>query len=147
MYNAYLHHKLLKKSKDNSFELQKSVRLIENQQKLREKLLQKYQIRIAKRVIDMAVDPVPINNRNLTKSPKLMGDSIMRLRPRDSKARIHDAQEKNNVLDSHPITNPVNNFRPRNKEKEIQVEMKFTPKDRYQRLAEKWEADKDIIFS
>jgi hypothetical protein len=147
MYSAYLHNKLANRHRDQSIKIEKSARSIENQQKIREKLLKKYQIRLTRRVIDMAVDPVPVNSRELTKSPKLMGYSIMRLRPRDSKDRVNDAVSKNNLLDSHPIPNPINEFRPRYKQKEIQADMKFTPKDRYQRLAEKWAMDKEIIYS
>ena len=95
----------------------------------------------------MAVDPVPIYNREATKSPHFMGDSIMKTRPRDTKARINDAILKNTWLDSHPILNQVSDFRPRHKEKEIQIDMKFTPKDRYERLADKWATDKEIIYS
>ena len=147
MYNAYLYHKLLKRETQYQSEMEKSARSFEAQQKIRDKLLKKYQVRMARRVIDLAVDPVPINTRALTKSPVFMGASIMRLRPRDSKARIHDAVSQNTWLDSHPSLNPISDFRPRHKEKEIQLDMKFTPKDRYERLADKWASDKEIIYS
>ena len=147
MYNAYVYHKVLKSTRDKKNELEKSARSFETQQRIREKLLKKYQIRLARRVVDLALDPVPINSRDRSKSPQYIGDSIMRLRPRDSKARINEALTQNTWLDSHPILNPISDFRPRNKGKEIQIDMKFTPKDRYQRLKDKYESDKEIIFT
>ena len=147
MYNAYLYDKLLKREQDQQSEIDKSARSFETQQKIRDKLLTKYKIRMAQRVIDLAIDPVPINTPDLIKSPQYKGDSVMRLRPRDSKARIHDAVLQNTWLDSHPILNPISDFRPRHKEKEIQIDMRYTPKDRYERLADKWATDKEIIFT
>lgn len=147
MYNSYLHHKLLKQDQAQLEELEKSMRSLAVQSRVRERLLKKYEFRTVKRVVDLAMNPVPVYNRESNKSPKFMGDSIMRLKPRDSKARIHDAVQQNVILDASPLPTTHNDFRPRNKGKEIQVDMKFTPKDRYQRLIEKWMADKEIIYS
>jgi hypothetical protein len=147
MYNSYVHQKRLKKNNDVVTDLEKSARVLELHLKLREKMLQKYKQHLAQRVIDLAVHPVPVYNREITKSPKFKGESIMRLRPRDSKARINDALIKNTILDPSPLPLHIINFRPRHKEKEIQADMKFTPKDRYERLIDKWVSDKEIIYS
>lgn len=147
MYNSYLHSSKQKKSKALLNEIEKSARTLQVQQKMREKLLKKYKVRTIQRVFDLANDPVPIYIREQVQSPKYLGESSMRLKPRDSKARIHDALLKNTIFDLQPIFSPINEFRTRNKDKEIQAYMKFTPKDRYERLVDKWLSDKEIIYS
>ncbi|OMJ74041.1 hypothetical protein SteCoe_27127 [Stentor coeruleus] len=147
MYNSYLHNSKQKKSKALINEIEKSSRTLQVQQKMREKLLKKYKVRIIKRVFDLATNPVPIYNREQVQYSKYLGESRMRLKPRDSKARIHDAFSKNTIFDLQPIFSPTNDFRTRNKEKEIQAHMKFTPKDRFERLVDKWLSDKEIIYS
>jgi hypothetical protein len=145
MFNSYLYTKQQQKAKEKSFNMEKSVRQLEVQSQVRDKLLKKYKIRLAKKVVDLIENPVPINNRDRSPSPKYFGDSIMRQRPRDTKSRIHDAISHNTLLDLSPliITNP--DFRPRQKEKEIQLSMKFTPKDRFERLVDKYFSDNSFI--
>ncbi|OMJ72404.1 hypothetical protein SteCoe_29167 [Stentor coeruleus] len=147
MYNSYLHDIKQKKSKAVINEIEKSARTLQVQQKMRDKLLKKYKVRIVQRVFDLATDPVPIYNREQFQTPKYLGESSMRLKPRDSKARIDDALSKNTIFDLQPIFSPINEFRTRKKDKEIQAYMKFTPKDRYERLVDKWVSDKEIIYS
>jgi hypothetical protein len=146
MYNSYIHLKKQLKSKKSHFEAEKSAKILKVQQNMREELLKKYKFRIAQRVLDLVSDPVPIFNKGQAKSQKLLGESFMRLKPKDSKARVKEAVVKHEVLDPQPLSYRQE-FRPRHKDREIQFDMKFKPKDRYERLVDKWVKDKEIISS
>ncbi len=146
MYNSYIYSKKQLKVKNRNFEVEKSAKVIKIQQNTRDELLKKYKFRIAQRVLDLVSDPVPIFNKGQTRSQKLLGESFMRLKPKDSKARVQEAIIKHEVLDSQPLSFRQE-FRPRKKDREIQTQMKFRPKDRYERLVDKWAEDKEIISS
>lgn len=145
MFNSYLHYRNQLKKKEKLIELEKTSKILKVQHEIREKLLKKYKYRIAQRVLDLANDPVPVYTKAQVKSEKLLGESFMRLKPKDSKARIKEALQQNTILDSQPLRSNRTDFRPRKKEIEIQSDMKFTPKDRYQRLVDKWLAEKELI--
>lgn len=145
MFNSYIHQRNQLKKKEQLIELEKSSKILKVQNEIREKLLKKYKYRIAHRVLDLANDPVPVYTKAQAKSEKLLGDSFMRLKPKDSKARIKEAIQHNTILDPEPLISNRTDFRPRKKQKEIQTDMKFTPKDRYQRLVDKWLAEKELI--
>jgi len=136
----------LKKTEKLS-EIEKSSRVLRVQHDLREKLLDKYRYRVAHRVFELVNNPVPVYSKVQTKSQKLIGESFMRYRPKDSKARIKEALEQNNIFDPEPLYSNRADFRPRMKDREIQADMKFTPKDRYQRLVDKWRSEKELISS
>lgn len=147
MFNSYFHTKQAKKEKEKLNEIEKSARILEVQTQFRDKLLKKYKVRVAQKVVDLITHPVPIHNRDRSPTPKFLGDSVMRLRPRDTKARITDAMFHNTILDSAPLTITNPDFRPRHKEKEIQLHMKFTPRDRYERLVDKYFSDNQVIYT
>ena len=146
MYNSYVYLNNQSKIKSKKFEDNKSSKILKAQQNLRDKLIKKYKFTIAKRVLDLASEPVPINSKDQTRSQKQLGESFIRFKPKDSKARVQEALQQHEVLDHEPLS-VRQEFRTRNKEKEIQLDMKYTPKDRYQRLIDKWTADKELISS
>lgn len=146
MYSSYVYFNKLSKIKAKKFEDEKSAKVLKVQQNLREELLKKYKFRLAKRVLDLASEPIPVYNKEQAKSQKLLGESFIRLKPKDTKSRVKEAVLKHEVLDHEPLSHRQE-FRTRNKKREIQLDMKFTPKDRYERLAEKWAADKELISS
>lgn len=147
MYNSYIHHRNQLKKIEKLSELEKSSKILRVQHDIREKLLNKYKYRVAHRVLDLVNSPVPVYNKVQAKSQKLFGESFMRHKPKDSKARIQEALDQNTILDPQPLYSNRTDFRPRKKEREIQSNMKFTPRDRYQRLVDKWLSEKELITS
>ena len=63
MYSSYVYFNKLSKIKAKKFEDEKSAKVLKVQQNFREELLKKYKFRIAKRVLDLASEPVPIYNK------------------------------------------------------------------------------------
>lgn len=147
MYNSYLHSKYQKSENEKRIRLEKSAHLLDIQSKVREKLLKKYKIRIAQKLLDINNDPVPIHSYDRSVSPKFLGESNFRLKPKDTRARINDALQQNIIYDCEPLNVQSPDFRPRHKEKEIQGQMKFTPKDRFERLLDKYFSDNSLIYT
>lgn len=147
MFNSYQHSKYQKTENEKKIRLEKSARLLEIQQKVRENLLKKYKIRLVKKLVDIVNDPVPVQSFQRSVSPQFLGESMMRLKPRDSRARVTDALQQNTIYDHEPLHIQNPDFRPRHKEKEIHAQMKFTPKDRFERLLDKYFTDNPVIYT
>lgn len=139
MFNAFQHDKLLQqeevKTKSQEVYLQSQT----TQQKLREKLANKNRKRVQTRLLQMSMDPVPISRKQyILPLEDFKGAKFFRHRPKDSQERVEDAKSHNQWLDTVPILPSAPNFRPRYKSKEIHSDMKFTPKDRYERIKDTW---------
>lgn len=147
MFNSYQHSKYQKTENEKRIRLEKSAHMLEIREKVREKLLRKYKVRLAKKLVDIVNEPVPVHSFQRSVSPQFLGESMMRLKPRDSRARVNDALQQNTIYDHEPLHIQNPDFRPRHKEKEIHGQMKFTPKDRFERLLDKYFSDNPVIYT
>ena len=148
MFNAYLSDKITNKAQVLDSQQRKHLKSISAQIKLRDRLVKRNKIRTEKRVIEMSSDPVPIHRHEYSvKFPEFKGECFFRHRPKDSKERVKDAEFTNTWLDTIPLLPTPHNFRPRIKDKEINQDMKFTPRDRYERVADAWINQQGIINS
>ena len=147
MYNSYQHSKYQKSENEKRVRLEKSAHLLDFQSKVREKLLKRYKVRIAQKLVDIVNDPVPVQSYERSVSPKFLGEAMFRLKAKDTRARISDALQQNNIYDCEPLNIQSPDFRPRCKGKEIQGQMKFTPKDRFERLLDKYFSDNSVIYT
>lgn len=139
MFSVYYHDQVSQKAKEDEMARIKQLKSVSAQVKVRDKLAWNNKKRVEKRVLEMSVDPIPINRHEIsTKFPAFKGESFIRSRPKDTKERIKDAETENTWLDTVPILPSPHNFRPRFKEKEINSHMKYKPKDRYERVADTW---------
>lgn len=148
MFNVFLYDRLTTKISAEEAYQQKEKKTVSAQNKLREKLAKMNRIRIKKRIQQMSAEPVPISRKEYSiELPNFKGDRFIRHRPKDDKERIKDAEVSNLWLDTVPILPSPHNFRPRLKDKEIHSDMKFTPRDRYERIADVWNNQKDFLNS
>jgi hypothetical protein len=148
MYNVYLYDRVSDKLKAKEFEQKNYIKTISAQVKIREKLAKKNKITVRDRILQMSEKPVPISRKSYSVNlPEFKGESFIRHRPKDAKERIKDAEFNNTWLDTIPILPSPHNFRPRFKEKEIHSDMKFRPKDRYERVEETWTSQQGTLVS
>ncbi|OMJ93749.1 hypothetical protein SteCoe_3189 [Stentor coeruleus] len=139
MFSVYYHDQMNHKAEEDEKARIKQLKSVSAQIKVRNKLAVNNKKRVEKRVLDMSMDPVPINRHEISiKFPAFKGESFIRSRPKDTKERIKDAETENTWLDTIPLLPSPHNFRPRFKEKEINSHMKYKPKDRYERVADTW---------
>lgn len=148
MFNAYQHEKQLTQAESISRAKEIYLKSLTNQEKIREKLVKKNRQRVQTRILQMSLDPVPISRKvyNLP-FPELKGAEFFRHQPKNSQERILDAQYRNLWLDTVPLLPRQHEFRPRYKSKEIHSDMRFTPKDRYERVSDTWRSQHGTIES
>jgi hypothetical protein len=146
MFNAYFYDQLTERARKAETDNKKHLKSLSAQLQFRDKLAVSNRKRVEKRIIDMSLDPVPINrHEQFMKFPAFKGESFIRSRPRDAKERIRDAELESKWLDTVPLLPSPHDFRPRLKGKEINPDMKYRPKDRYERVAEAWLSQDSII--
>ena len=146
MFNAFFHDQSSKKAQDVEQNKVKHLKSISAQIRFRDQLVTNNKKRVKQRVMDMSLDPVPINRHEIsTKLPEFKGESFIRHRPKDAKQRIKDIEVSNTWLDTVPLLLPPHNFRPRLKEKEINLDMKYTPRDRYERVTDTWQSQRQFL--
>jgi hypothetical protein len=146
MFNAYVYNSITQKNKTEELRQTKHLKSISAQLQFREKLAKNNRKRIEKRVIEMSKNPIPVNLNEVSVAiSEFKGESFIRHRPKDKQERLKDAEIKNTWLDTVPILPSPHNFRPRFKSKEVNPSMHFRPRDRYERVAEAWESQKNII--
>lgn len=139
MFNAFqnekLQHESVQKYKSQAATLHSQTL----QRELRDKLSLKNRKRVKTRLLQMSKDPVPIS-RKLYTLPlhNFQGSEFFRHRPKNSQERVQAAEFHNQWLDTVPLLPSGPNFRPRYKSKELHCDMKFTPKDRYERIKDVW---------
>lgn len=148
MFNVFLSDLLANKAEKEAIQQKRHLKTVSAQSKLRERLVRKNRLRVEKRVIEMSADPVPIKRHEYSINfPSFKGECFIRQRPKDAKERIKDAEFSNTWLDTVPLLPSPHNFRPRLKEKEIHLDMKFTPKDRYERVTDTWITQRGLVNS
>ena len=141
MFNAFQHDKLLLQEEVKSKSHEVYLQSLTTQQRLREKLANKNRKRVQTRILQMSMDPVPICRKQyILPLEDFKGAKFFRHRPKNSQERVEDAKVLNQWLDTVPILPSEPNFRPRYKSKEIHSDMKFTPKDRYERIKDTWQS-------
>ena len=148
MFNAFQNDKLIQQS-DLKFKSQEAtLQSLSTQQRLREKLSVQNRKRVKTRLLQMSLDPVPIS-RKLYVLPleDFKGAKFFRHRPKNTQERVQDAEFHNQWLDTVPLLPSGPDFRPRYKAKEIHSDMKFTPKDRYERIKDAWHSQLDRLDS
>lgn len=148
MFNVFMYDKQTNKAQTEVQEHKKHLKSISAQTKIREKLAKRNLLKIEKRIIQMSEDPVPISRKIYAVNlPNFKGEEFIRHRPKDTKERVKDAEIQNIWLDTIPLLPSPHNFRPRLKEKEINSDMKYRPRDRYERVAEAWESQRGSLNS
>ena len=139
MFSVFFHEKLEKLHKDQEIQNRKHLKSLSAQIQYRDQLVESNRRRVEKRVQDMASNPVPINRHEFSlKLPDFKGESFIRAKPKDSKERVKAAQMEGSWLDPIPLMQSPHDFRPRFKSKEINHFVKYTPKDRYERVVDTW---------
>lgn len=138
MYSVYLHDREKQKQKHHRENLIKVKKSVTAQIKLRSELVKNHQRRTEKRVIEMAYNPIPIYRTISTaRNTDYLGEPMFRLKPKNAHERIRDSLEKNQILDAIPNKNHSKiQFRDRLRFKEINPDLKFTPRDRYERISD-----------
>lgn len=148
MFNVFMHDKQISNAEVQAVEEKKHLKSISAQIKMREKLVKKNRLRTEKRIIEMSQDPVPISRKSYAMNlSTYQGEDFIRHRPKDSQERIKDAIIQNVWLDTVPLLPSPHIFRPRFKNKEIHFDMKYTPRDRYERVADTWESQRGTLNS
>ena len=137
MYNSFLHQKLQDSCQVMQEKEEKSFKILKNQAKTRERLIQKYKNRIAGRISDLSDYPLSLLPKVKPGSEKRVSGKFFRMKPKDTRDRINDAIKQNSILDSMPLTLSKLELRPRKRELELNGDMKFTPRDRFERISEK----------
>ena len=146
MFNVFFHDQISKRVQEVEQSKIKHEKSISAQIKFRDQLVTNNKKRVRQRVMEMSLDPVPMNRHEIsTKLPEFKGESFIRHRPKDAKQRIRDAEVSNTWLDTVPLLLPPHNFRPRLKSKEINLDMKYTPRDRYERVTDTWQSQRQFL--
>ncbi|CAG9320141.1 unnamed protein product [Blepharisma stoltei] len=146
MYNGYIHDREKQKEEAKLSNLKKVKKSLTAQIKMRAELVKSHQRRTEKRILEMAENPVPIPRiistaRNYT----YLGDPAFRFRPKNDEERIKDTLVKYQNLDPVPYNTFKFQFRQRLKTKEINPDLKFTPRDRYERIFDSLNQQKAIL--
>jgi hypothetical protein len=146
MFSLFFHEKLEKVQKDQQLQQKKHLKSLSAQIQFREQLIENNRKRVEKRVQDMASEPIPINRHEFSlKLPEFKGESFIRARPRDSKERVKAAEQDASWLDPIPLLPSPHDFRPRHKSKELNHFMKYTPRDRYERVVDTWNKQSNAL--
>lgn len=148
MFNAFQHDKQLTQAESLSRAEETYIKSLSTQEKIREKLVKKNRQRVQMRILQMSLDPVPIS-RKVYSLPltELKGSEFFRHQAKNSQERILEAQYKNRWLDTVPLLPRQHDFRPRYKSKEIHNDMRYTPKDRYERVSDTWKHQNGTLQS
>lgn len=146
MFSAFYHDKLEKIQKEKASKQDKHLKSLSAQIQFREQLIENNRKRVEKRISDMASDPVPINRHEFRLNLcGFKGESFIRAKPKDSKERVRAAEQEGSWLDPIPLLSSPHDFRPRYKSKEINHYMKYTPKDRYERVLDTWVYQSNVL--
>ena len=136
MYNSFLHQKHQDSCQIMHEKQEKSFKILKIQAKTREKLIQKYKSRIATKISDLSDHPLSLLPKSKARSEIRVNGKFFRMKPKDSRDRINDAIKQNSIFDSVPLTLNKLDLRPRKRQLELNGDMKFTPRDRFERVAE-----------
>jgi hypothetical protein len=148
MFNAFQNEKLHLQAELRSRSQEAYLQSLSAQQRLREKLANKNRKRVQTRLLQMSAEPVPISRKEyMMPLEDFKGAKFFRHRPKDSQERVEDAEYSNKWLDTVPLLPRAPDFRPRYKSKEIHTDMKFTPKDRYERINDTWRSQQGRLDS
>ena len=142
MFNGYTH---LSREKIEEIAENTANRLLkqrENSRKKREKLIMQHHKTLAKRIVSVTVDPVARKDQVSISKPEPRG---FRFTARDSKERVNDILRKHSWLDTVPINRFQSVPRDRERSKEIQKDLKFTPRSRFLRIKETWGSQNSIV--
>ena len=147
MFSAFYHDKLEKLQKEKTSKQSKHLKSLSAQVQFREELVESNRKRVEKRIQQMAIEPVPINRHEFSlKLPGFKGESFIRAKPKDSRERVRAAEQEGSWLDPIPLLVAAqHDFRPRHKTKEINHYMKYTPKDRYERVLDTWVNQSNVL--
>jgi len=145
MFNVFKHEQLAKEAQKKTEQRAKQLKRQETQSKYREHLVKKHQRRVEQRFISMAVDPVTVNNPpSSVKTNNFVGEAVIRHQPNKIQ-RIEAASTQNQWLDTTPNPKPAFKLRQRQRQKELNGDMKYTPKNRYERIHDSWRYQKDFL--
>ena len=74
-----------------------------------------------------------------------IGGAFIRHQPKNSLERVQDNLKRNRWLDPVPNPKPLFKLRRRVRSKEISGDFRFAPRDRYQRMEDTWNYQKDYL--
>lgn len=149
MFNAYTYEKAITKAEAAEKEGKKHEKALATSSQFRNRLVKDSQQRVVKRIVDMGIRPKPSATKASPTHSTMnyKGEAFFRHKPRDSKERVAHHIEKNRWLDTVPNPKPLFKLRNRDREREINPQLRFTPRDRYQRISDVWCYQESLLES
>ena len=144
MYNVFQHDLNQAQADLLASERAKEERRNRSAQHIKDRMVQNYKQRIVRNVALMSLEPA---GKTVAHSKPYVGEAFFRHKPKDSCERVQDHLEVNKWLDTIPNPKPAFRLRKRTPSKELHSDMRFQPRDRYQRLSEVWDYQKGILDS
>lgn len=147
MFNVYTYEKSKIKAEVAEKEKREHEKSLLTSKQFRNQLVKNNQQRVVQRIANMQPkhNTTRVSPTHYTLNYK--GEAFFRHQPRDSSERVAQQLEKNRWLDTVPNPKPLFKLRKRDKEREINPQLRFTPRDRYQRIADVWRYQKSLLES
>ena len=144
MFNVFQYDKKLQKKREKEQEILEAIKSRKKSLRMREKLLDNYNKRINQFIISMIKKPVkvkeherPLESTGRTSDPKkFKGSPVVSTRGYiTEKSRIQNTIQSNNFLLTSSTQN-YHEFRERHRDKEVNEQMYFKPRNSIERVAE-----------